>query len=248
MKKALRFVLICFFVLTPLSAWAQQATAPVVVELFTSQGCSSCPKADAVLAQIAAKPNVIALGCHVTYWDQIGWKDTLALPLCTQRQAEYAQFLGRGAHVYTPQMIVNGAAQFNGGDRNAAETVIQSGGGQVVLPINITPEGEAGLRIQLPYLPVRPSGAARLLIFSYKNQSDVAISSGENGGRNISYTHPVLALDEGEEWAGNARDVSFTPSNAAADGYAVIAQDAETGRIIAAGKITRTLSSIVKSR
>ena len=84
-----------------------EAKSVVVVELFTSQGCSACPPADAVLQDLAEKPHVLALAFHVDYWDYIGWKDTFAQPVFTQRQKTYAKRLGR-KHVYTPQMIING--------------------------------------------------------------------------------------------------------------------------------------------
>ena len=89
--------------------------APVVVELYTSQGCSSCPPADAVMAGLAQRPDVIALALHVDYWDYIGWKDTLASPQCTARQKGYAAARGDG-QVYTPQAVIDGLTHVVGAD------------------------------------------------------------------------------------------------------------------------------------
>src|SRR5216684_6783440 len=91
---------------------------PVVVELFTSQGCSSCPPADALLGELAKKGEVVALGFHISYWDSLGWKDPLSSPSSTERQKAYARRLGDG-RVYTPQMVVDGTSQMVGSDREA---------------------------------------------------------------------------------------------------------------------------------
>jgi len=112
-----------------LSGAAQAEGQPVVVELFTSQGCSSCPTADEFLMELAQRPDIIALSMHVDYWDYIGWKDTFAQPKFTSRQKAYAKAIGSRT-IYTPQMIVNGLDRVEGNSPDTVLTAIdeQKGG------------------------------------------------------------------------------------------------------------------------
>src|SRR5579883_2432854 len=98
------------------SSLAATSKPPVVVELFTSQGCSSCPPADAFLGELATRPDILALGFHVNYWDSRAWRDPFATPEATARQRAYAQRFD-GGQVYTPQMVVDGVREMVGSDR-----------------------------------------------------------------------------------------------------------------------------------
>src|SRR5438876_198466 len=111
--------------ITPVAA----AERPIVVELFTSQGCSSCPPADALLAELADRPGILALSFHVDYWDRLGWKDPFSSPAATRRQQRYADLLGL-ATVYTPQIVVDGKWQAVGSDRAEVERALGSARGR----------------------------------------------------------------------------------------------------------------------
>ena len=105
-------------------ASAEAGERPIVVELFTSQGCSSCPPADALLGELAKRTDVLALGFHVDYWDYIGWKDPYASKLATKRQRQYAETF-KLSYVYTPQMVVNGVTESVGSDRAGIEAAVE---------------------------------------------------------------------------------------------------------------------------
>ena len=218
------------------------ARGPVVVELFTSQSCSSCPPADAVLDELDHRDNIIALGCHVTYWDHLDWKDTLSQPFCTQRQRAYAAARGSG-RVYTPQMVVNGQVEFIGSNRGkAVQEVNKAAKAGAIRPITITRSGPGTLRVTLPHLG---PGAPRqtLWLLTYRNKHSQSIGSGENRGRTVAYVNPVSALAPLDTWDGQAttRTYALPPERINApdtDGYVILAQAPTIGPILAAGKIS----------
>lgn len=214
------------------------AKNPVVLEMFTSQSCSSCPPADKILGELAAKnDNIIALSCHVTYWNHLHWKDTLSKEFCTSRQRQYVQSLqSRGP--YTPQIVINGN-----------QTTVGNRGGQInraiagelaenkITPIDLTLSNDT-LAIDLPTIK---TGAYTLLLVAHGDEHTQSVPSGENRGRTISYTNPVQEIISLGAWDGSAQrlsqDISALPD---AHGYVVLAQkDGATGEIRAAAKIKR---------
>ena len=214
-----------------------KADGPVVVELFTSQSCSSCPPADELLGELAAKDaNIIAFSCHVTYWDHLNWRDTWSRKFCTNRQRAYARHLG-SKQVYTPQMVVNGAHEFVGSNRAKAQRQVAAGAGGAVLAIELKQTAD-GLTATLPALPAG-SPKQTLWLLRYQSSHTQAIKSGENRGKTITYTNSVDTLDQVGVWDGAAETRTFpTPEGEAeSPGFAVIAQPNGFGAISAAGRI-----------
>jgi hypothetical protein len=172
--------------------------------LFTSQGCSSCPPADRLLAQLAADPALIAVSVHIDYWDYIGWKDTLADPRNTARQRGYAYTRGDGK-VYTPQVVVNGSLHALGSDRTAIEEAIAKSRrlGAMSLPPPMLTVAAGRLEVSLP-AAVNERTPAEVWLWGLARAVTVAIARGENKGRDITY-HNVMrqALKLGD-WTGNA--------------------------------------------
>ena len=212
-------------------ALAGDADHPTVVELFQSQGCSSCPPANANLNAIADRPDLLPLSFAVTYWDRLGWKDTFASPAFTERQWDYAR-AGRRSQVYTPQMIVNGrgvlvgnnrgqlAAALRRYDRGAAGPPIVRSGGEVTI-------GRAAAR--------RP--ASVWLVWYDPRVHRVPIRAGENGGKTLPHRNIVRALRPLGTWAGTAASFRVPASPDPAWRGAVLVQDGKGGAIIAARRI-----------
>ncbi len=216
------------------AAAQQGASSPVVVELFTSQGCSSCPPADELLTELAGRPDVVALSLHVDYWDYIGWKDPYASPQYTARQQRYAQSLNL-RYVYTPQIVVDGRANVVGSRRAevlaAIETAAQrdraiditfntSNGGTVIIP-----EGHA------------PDQGATIWLAVFDREHMTEIKRGENAGRKLRNANVVRSFERLGTWTGARLEIPLDLSAARAqgrDGCAVIVQEGRAGPVLAA--------------
>lgn len=207
--------------------------AGIVVELYTSQGCSSCPPADAYLAELAERPDIVALAFHVDYWDHLGWKDPYARHGNAKRQRNYVTSLG-ARYVYTPQMIIDGSSQDVGSNRQRIEHLIAKAARHRVagpaIALNGSELSVGGSEIALDGGDI----GVWLFFFERARQNDVA--SGENKGRNMRTTNVVRAVQSLGPYVGAARsfplDTSAVP--AGCDGVAVLVQQAGPGRIIAA--------------
>ena len=205
---------------------------PVVLELFTSQSCSSCPPADKILGEWAEQPNVIALSCNVTYWNHLHWKDTLSREFCTQRQREYNAAFGRN-DVYTPQLVVNGYKELVGSRGSQVTSAIKNAA--PVKPIDIKKDADT-LDITLPDLT---RGNYNIVLFAHGDAHTPSIPSGENRGRSVNYTNPVQDYIALGKWDGKAQEISFNTNNLEkAAGYVVLVQEkSAVGTIKAAGQI-----------
>jgi len=203
---------------------------PVVVELFTSQGCSSCPPADAYLSELSQqRSDVLPLAFHVTYWNSLGWKDPYSLDLATQRQAQYAQRFGDGS--YTPQMVVDGKAALVGSDRSSAEAAIQKAkdANSTSATVSAARKGNA-ISVSIG----AGSGNARVLLVGYDPQHVTTIGRGENGGRTLKESNIVRSLESIGQWTGKA--VVFDKQAPAGEKTAVLLE-APDGRIIGAARV-----------
>jgi hypothetical protein len=177
-----------------------------VLELFTSQGCSSCPPADALLGELAEKPGFVALSYSVDYWDYLGWRDTLGSAANSDRQREYAVARGDG-RVYTPQIVVDGIAHANGADEQAIQAAVAAASvrlAKVRVPVSMRGEGDT-LVIDVGAAPENSDmRAATVWLAIAKEVEKVEVARGENRGRDLSYHHPVRELTPIGMWHGEA--------------------------------------------
>ncbi|MDP8914262.1 MAG: DUF1223 domain-containing protein [Pseudomonadota bacterium] len=213
------------------SALAADATHPTVVELFQSQGCSSCPPANSVLNSIADRPDILALSFAVTYWDRLGWKDIFAHPAFTARQWEYSKAGGR-THVSTPQMIVNGRGVLVGSNRGQAEAFIKRFDRGASGPTIATSDGRIG---------IGKGGAARpanvWLVRYDPRVHQVPIRAGENGGRTLPHKNIVREVYLLGKWTGEAASFAMPASASGSYKSAILVQDGPGGAILAARRL-----------
>ncbi len=235
MKASLLFLLAALLLSTQIS-YAQgpktiQTTGPRVVELFTSQGCSSCPPADEVLSELAKNPDIIALGFHVTYWDHLRWKDTLSQKFATDRQNGYSASAGSNK-VFTPQMIINGTHSFTGSDRAALDKAMQESRAPVRL--DLWKDGSF-INVRLPSLQ---GAMPHVWFFALQSEHYQAIAAGENSGKTITYTNPVLAYRDLGEWNGQGKTISAAlPKLENIGSVVILVQQNGYGPILAAGQL-----------
>lgn len=205
---------------------------PVVVELFTSQGCSSCPPADALLTELAARPDVLALSMHVDYWNYIGWQDPFSSPEVSERQRAYGKSLGLRV-VYTPQIVVDGRHDVVGTDRAAIEKAIAEAAARRHVDVALRGDDAAGYRVALPQTALEEP--ARIWLVLYDREHETPVSRGENAGRTIRNSNVVRAIVPLGRWSGAATELPIDMAQAAGrDSCAVIVQQGEVGPVLGA--------------
>lgn len=181
--------------LSAVAAKAAEISRPNgVVEMFTSQGCSSCPAADAVLTGVARAGKTLALAWHVDYWDYLGWKDTFARRAHSDRQRAYARSLGE-AQVYTPQAVINGRTHVvgsNGADVLAGIEKLAASGKGLTVPIEANLEGGA-LKVKIAGSP-EAQGATLWMVY-FRDHADVDVARGENAGKKLGYSNIVESVE-----------------------------------------------------
>jgi hypothetical protein len=217
---------------------AKSASSRVVVELFTSQGCSSCPPADAFLHELSKRDGVIALSFHVDYWNYLGWADPFSIPEATARQRSYRDTLGL-RYVYTPQMVIGGASQAVGSKREdvlraiAARTAAATP--RVDVAMSPSEPGKAVIAIGAGKRPKQP---ATVWAFLYDREHITEIVRGENEGVKLVNTNVVRAIRRIGEWTGTRERIIVdlaTLGAAGRDGCAIVVQDGGYGPILGAG-------------
>jgi hypothetical protein len=199
---------------------ADAAEPRAVVELFTSQGCSSCPPADKIIGELAKDPSIIALSMPIDYWDYLGWKDTLADSRFSARQKAYSQMRG-DRDVYTPQVVVNGSAQVIGSDRAGIEGAISNtrkAGGVMSVPVTVTLSGKQ-INVWVAASGEGPAAThGEVWIGSVSKAVPISIGRGENRGREITYHNVVRNLLKVGDWNGSPGSWTVPLENLSSDG------------------------------
>jgi hypothetical protein len=213
-----------------------EETAPaaqVVVELFTSQGCSSCPPADAYLGKLSRQPGILALGFHIDYWNYIGWTDPYALPAAAQRQRGYARHLGLH-YVYTPQMVIDGRAEGVGSEPVKIEPLLAAAAhtARSGPALALERRGTDGFHIHVG--AGAASGAATLWLVGFDGEHETKVLHGENEGETARDYQIVRSFTAVGTWDGKPLDLDVAGGTATGDHAALLLQVGGTGPILAA--------------
>ncbi len=230
-------------VLLALAAAARaEERPPIVVELFTSQGCNSCPPADAYLGELAARPGILALAFHVDYWNYIGWTDPFARPWATARQRGYQRSLNE-RFIYTPQMVVNGAAQGIGSERDTIEGLIKDAAAAAPAPhpqLALRRRADGALLVEVGGGDSPPGAPADIWLIGFDAMHRTEVLRGENGGHELIDFDAVRNYRRLGAWPGWSLELVVPPAEANAlgdGGAAVLVQTAGFGPVLTAARI-----------
>ncbi|MSO71278.1 MAG: DUF1223 domain-containing protein [Alphaproteobacteria bacterium] len=214
----------------------------VLVELYTAQGCSTCVPADAVLADLAKRRDVLALSFHIDYWDYIGWKDPFADPEFTARQRTYAARL-KLPYVYTPQVLVNGVWEGRGADRRAIERAATRAARVENGRIDVRASLVGPRRLQISVDGGDRPGEADVLIVRWDSERKTEVARGENQGRSLVNINVVRSLLNVATWQGEpielTLDLEDLGKGVGEDGFAVIVQDAGGGEVLGVARVAK---------
>jgi hypothetical protein len=203
---------------------------PVVVELFTSQGCSSCPPADSFLGKLAQRRDVLPLAFHVDYWDYIGWKDPFASKIATERQYSYGHALGLNM-VYTPQMVIGGTHDAVGSDEGSVGKAIAADAARPKLKLSVLRDAKGAYKVEVP--AGETSGPATVWLALFDHAHKTPVQRGENSGSTLTEYNIVREWRKIGEWNGQATEfaLNLTPESDEYDACAVLVQEAGYGPI-----------------
>ncbi len=210
---------------------ASVSDQPVVVELFTSQGCNSCPPAEALLGELAKRRDVLPLAFHVDYWDYIGWKDPFGSPDATDRQERYSHALGLNM-VYTPQMVIDGARDAVGSDQAAVTTAIAAAAVEPKLKLVVLRDDQGKYKVDIPAGdPGKEPATVWLALFDHAHKTDV--QRGENAGQTLVEFNVVREWHKIGMWDGKPTEIALnlTPESDEYDACAVLLQLGGNGPI-----------------
>lgn len=228
--------LMAFALIVGVSAGAQ-ADRPVVVELFTSQGCNSCPPAEAFMRDLIKMDDVIALEYHVDYWDYIGWEDPFASPRYTSRQRAYAESLGQ-RYVYTPQMVIDGRRHEVGSRREDVKMAIMMArqkDGRAAPDVSLTHTDE-GVQMRLSHGAV-PAGGYDVVVVSFDAAQETRVTRGENRGKTLTNVRVVRSLETLTAWTGGDYTKTVALDALPGDGGCAVLVQERGGRIVAAAQV-----------
>jgi hypothetical protein len=244
----LSFLFLCAGALPSMAADNNPARVPVLLELFTSEGCSSCPPADRLLQlydenQPVANANLIVLSEHVDYWDRLGWKDRFSSPLFTARQQDYADRYSREG-VYTPQLVVDGKFALVGNDSREANAAIQKAAREPKVALALSNIARVGkqvrVRIDVPVAANAKRRSALLYLVIADNRAESHVARGENAGRSLAHVAVARVFKEAgtiDLRGASSKEVVLTvPAGAGEEGLRLIAflEDPRSGQILGA--------------
>src|SRR5271163_619456 len=243
-KMAAEFVLLTLLpglMSTPPRDAPAKTPRPVLVELFTSEGCSSCPPADRLLMELDRKQpvpgaNIIVLSEHVDYWNSLGWRDPYSSHQWSERQDDYGRRFGLDS-VYTPQMVIDGARQVVGSDSRAVRAAIERSAGSPPLPIDISNVMRTGGTLQVEFTAGASGGAAVYAVLADDSDRS-SVERGENAGRTLEHVAVARSLTRVAELGQTPIDkkieIKISPETAKEHLRLILfAQDGKTGRIVA---------------
>jgi hypothetical protein len=209
---------------------------PWAIELFTSQGCSSCPPADAELGKLARRPDIVALSFHVDYWDYIGWKDRFATKETTERQRIYARTLSQ-RYVYTPEMVVDGRVNQPGTSGGQIEDMLSDARRQSTVRATPTLNRMADGSLRIWLAAQKLDHPADVMLFVYDRRHSTPVTHGENEGRRIDNFNVVRRFERISSWTGAEASWTVPADRFGPDqGLAVLVQQADQGPVLGAGK------------
>ena len=209
---------------------ATVADYPIVLELFTSEGCNSCPPADALLGQLAQQHDLLPLAFHIDYWDYLGWKDPYSSKFATARQSAYGRVLD--VMVYTPQMVVDGARDAIGSDEAAVNLAIEAERARPKLKLAVLRDERGELKVAIP-AGERQSTPSSVYEALFDSSHVTPVGRGENSGRTLTEFDIVREWRKIGEWTGNATELSLGlgPQSNAFDACAIILQEGGNGPV-----------------
>jgi hypothetical protein len=221
---------------------AQAARAPVLVELFSSQGCSSCPSADSLMGQLKLREDLIVVSLNVDYWDYLGWRDTLAKPEFSQRQFDYAKTRG-DMQAYTPQVVVNGRVHAVGSRLSDVETAIDQVRATPASTPLLLKASQTDFSVEIPASDF--SGSATLWLMAIAAEKTQLIERGENTGLTVTYHNVVRNMVPAAMWDGKAFSQKWTKDavlTADCTSCVAVLQQHKTGPVLGLARWHRTVS------